>query len=84
MSVTTPRLSDKDFKQKVEQLSKHNFFSTDNSNEIEHDESYTNLSTSVKFRTQALRKYQANPPDLGVVIMMMLDSSRTYHITNPS
>jgi len=58
MSVSTPRLSDKEFKQKVEQLSKHDFFSTDNSTEVEHDESYTNLSTSVKFRTQALRKLQ--------------------------
>lgn len=55
---TSARLSDKEFKQRVDALSKHDFFSTDNTAEVEHDESYTNLSTSVKFRTQALRKLQ--------------------------
>jgi len=57
-STSSARLSDKEFKQRVDALSKHDFFSTDKTAEVEHDESYTNLSTSVKFRTQALRKLQ--------------------------
>lgn len=51
-------LSDAEFRKRVDQLAKHEFFSGEKHSSIQHDEAYTNLSTSVKYRTQALRKLQ--------------------------